>query len=437
MHLRAVLLGEICDFRAGGAFPREVQGSDEGDYPFIKVSDMNLPLNGYHILEANNYVTEELREALGAKLHPSGATVFAKIGIALTSNRRRLLVRPTLIDNNMMSVIAREGSVDPAFLYYVLCTIDFNTVSTGTALPYLTVGTLQKIPVSLPPLLTQRKIAAILSAYDDMIENNLRRIRILEEMAQALYREWLIEFRFPGHERIRFVDSPLGKIPAGWEIKSLDFLIENHIGGGWGAESGDEKHTEPAWVIRGTDIPCARHADVGSVPRRFHTESNFRSRKLEEGDIVFEVSGGSKGQPVGRALLVTRELLAAFRGDSVICASFCKRVQPHAAQFGSELLYLSFLHGYTSGEIEAFQVQSTGISNFKWTEYLQSTNRCVPPNTLRTRFRDLVAPLFHCVGTLGLQASVLRRTRDLLLPRLISGDLDISNLDIAIPEAVA
>jgi type I restriction enzyme S subunit len=139
---------------------------------------------------------------------------------------------------------------------------------------------------------------------------------------------------------------------------------------------------------------------------------------------VFEVSGGSKGQPVGRTLLVTPELLAALGGD-VICASFCKRIQPNVDGYGSELLYLSFLEGYESGEIEQYQVQSTGISNFKWTEYIANTDRVVPPDALRAQFREHVAPLFTQVATLGRKIQNLRRTRDLLLPRLLSGQITV------------
>ena len=90
-----------------------------------------------------------------------------------------------------------------------------------------------------------------------------------------------------------------------------------------------------------------------------------------------------------------------------------------------QVLYLSFLEGYESGEIEKFQVQSTGISNFKWTEYIAKTERVVPPEPLRARFREHVAPLFTQVATLGLQIQNLRRTRDLLLPRLLSGQIDV------------
>jgi type I restriction enzyme S subunit len=203
--------------------------------------------------------------------------------------------------------------------------------------------------------------------------------------------------------------------------------MADHIGGGWGKDFAGEEHSEPAWVIRGTDIPDARSCQVAGVPHRFHTVSNIRSRRLQSGDIVFEVSGGSKGQPVGRSLLVTPQLLATFGDDSVMCASFCKRVRPDVAGYGSELLYLSLLEGYISGEIEQFQVQSTGITNFKWTEYIGQTERIIPPEPLRVRFRELVAPLFAQLGTLGLQIRNLRRTRDLLLPRLLSGRVALTD----------
>ncbi|MDP2811855.1 MAG: restriction endonuclease subunit S [Rhodocyclaceae bacterium] len=318
--------------------------------------------------------------------------------------------------------------VNSRYLYYVLSGDSFIestvTASKGTKMPRGDKDAMRRYAMALPPLPVQQGIAGILSAYDELIENSQRRIKILESMARALYREWFVHFRFPGHENHPRVASPLGEIPQGWEVKKLGKIISAHIGGGWGKEAPDEDHTEPAWVIRGTDIPEARYSQVAGVPYRAHTASNLRSRKLVAGDIVFEVSGGSKGQPVGRTLLITPELLASLGGD-VICASFCKRIRPDVESYGSELLYLSFLEGYESGEIEQYQVQSTGISNFKWTEYIANTDRVLPPDALREQFRWHVAPLFTQVATLGRKIQNLRRTRDLLLPRLLSGQIEV------------
>jgi len=324
---------------------------------------------------------------------------------------------------------ARSGKVDPLFLFYALQS-DFGqgelrARSSGTTVSGIKQSELRQVRVPIFSLPVQKRIANILSAYDEFIENNQRRIKILEEMARSLYREWFVHFRFPGHDKVKMVPSSLGLIPQGWEVKPLESLMADHIGGGWGKDAPDKDHTEPASVIRGTDIPDARISQVTGVPHRFHTPSNLRSRKLSAGDILFEVSGGSKGQPVGRTLLVTPKLLSAFDGD-VICASFCKRIRPNADGYGSEVLYLSFLEGYESGEIEQFQVQSTGISNFKWTEYIGKTERVVPPAAQRSQFRERVAPLFAQIAMLGLKIQNLRRTRDLLLPRLLSGSLPIT-----------
>ena len=143
-------LGDICSFTAGSAFKPEHQGSTEGDFPFIKVSDMNLAGNEVFIQSANNYVSKAQQSEMKAKLHPLGATVFAKIGVALISNRRRLLTTPTIIDNNLMSASPIEDRSEQYFLYSMLSTIDFNTLVSGTALPYLNVSDLKKIPIVRP-----------------------------------------------------------------------------------------------------------------------------------------------------------------------------------------------------------------------------------------------------------------------------------------------
>src|SRR5260370_41229273 len=106
------------------------------------------------------------------------------------------------------------------------------TKTTGGGPRAITKGHIESFEVPLPPLSVQRRIASILSAYDQLMENNRRRIHLLEEMARTLYREWFVQARFPGHERIKFVKSPLGNIPPGWATKSLESFIAHHIGGG-------------------------------------------------------------------------------------------------------------------------------------------------------------------------------------------------------------
>ena len=187
-------LGDICEFRAGSVFKKEFQGESSGKYPFVKVSDMNLDGNEIYLRSANNWISEEDRQYLKAKIHPEGATVFAKIGVALTYNRRRLLVQPTIIDNNMLSAIPIEGKIRYIYLYLLLLTLDFNTIVVGSALPYLNISDLKKIEVRLPDLETQEKIEKVLFSIEDKIDLNRQINQTLEQIAQAIFKSWFVDF---------------------------------------------------------------------------------------------------------------------------------------------------------------------------------------------------------------------------------------------------
>ena len=322
--------------------------------------------------------------------------------------------------------------IDGRFLYYALTAhrAYFAQVATGATVKSLRKGMFERFAFDAPDLGMQSRIAAILSAYDDLIENNLRRIEILEEMARNLYREWFVEFRFPGHESVRLGESPLGLLPEGWRVVRLNSLISGHIGGGWGKESRDPEHTEPAWVLRGTDLRAARQCDFTSVPLRWHTERNLASRRLVPGDVVLEVSGGSKGQPLGRCLQVTEEWLRPFEGEAVMCASFCKRIQAAAGRIAPELLFFGLLEARVSGQMAAYEVQSTGISNLQWKRFIEGTKWRLPPTGLQSKFCEMIEALSEEGAILGRQNAMLRTARDLLMPKLLSGQLDVSDLRV-------
>ena len=230
-------LGELCDFRSGSVFTPAFQGRAAGDYPFIKVSDMNLSANAICIQDANNWVSKgDLRE-LKARILPGDAVVFAKIGEALRQNRRRRLSGKTIIDNNMMGVVPRLERVNPLFFYYALSQFDFSEISQGTALPYLTISTLSGLSLKVPPLPEQRAIAHILGTLDDKIELNRRMNETLEAMARALFKSWFVDFdpvraKLEGRDTglpnniadlfpDQMVESELGEIPEGWEVGCL------------------------------------------------------------------------------------------------------------------------------------------------------------------------------------------------------------------------
>ena len=314
----------------------------------------------------------------------------------------------------------------PRFVSYLLQSISLAAQSGAAAVPGVNRNHLHMIDVTIPSFDTQRQIANVLSAFDDLVEINKKRISLLEQINYALYQEWFVEYKFPDRKKvIKYQEQP----PIGWTVSSIDELLTHHIGGGWGKEEPKKDENIRVHVIRGTDIPDARALQIDSVPQRFVKDSHLKSRNLEEGDIIFEVSGGSKDQPVGRALMVARQLLNSF-DTPLICASFCKLMRVNQEILHPSILYYHILYIYESREIMKYQVQSTGISNLKFAHFLKDESVIVPPKEIQNAFISHVQPILDEMAALGERVRVLQEASSLLLPRLIAGQLDVSNIEI-------
>ena len=328
-----------------------------------------------------------------------------------------------------ITVIQSKKNFSQDYLFYLIANqpfIDYATnYSNGTRMPRANWKVISKSVWSVPKeKKDQHKIASILSAYDDLIENNTRRIKILEEMAQTIYKEWFVNFRFPGHKKVKFVDSPLGKIPEGWEVIPVRKCLESYIGGGWGKEKKIGGFLESAYVIRGTDIPYLKLGDISNTVLRYHKESNLKSRKLKVNDIVFEVSGGSTDQPVGRSILIGKSMLSQW-DDNVMFASFCKLVRVNSILISPYQIYLHLNEIYINGNITKYQVQSTGIKNFKFETFLDKEFIVRPSKEITNEFHSIVKIKFEKIYLLGRKNLNLRKTRDLLLPKLMSVEVEV------------
>lgn len=171
---------------------------------------------------------------------------------------------------------------------------------------------------------------------------------------------------------------------------TLRGMIHHYIGGGWGKDEVDASHVQEAYVIRGTDFERVVQSDTSAVPLRYHKASNAASRILEDGDIVFEVSGGSKDQPVGRSLLITKERLGSFSVPA-IPASFCKRIRPDSTKVDPRFLQAHLQLAWNDRRIVQWQVQSTGISNFHFEDFLDQFELDLPPLSAQRRIADILS----------------------------------------------
>ena len=311
-------------------------------------------------------------------------------------------------------------SLDSKFLYYWFKSSEgwgkVDSIAKGTAQKAVPIDALKDLEIPLPQLPIQRRIADILSAYDDLIENNQRQIKLLEEAAMRLYREWFVFMRFPGHESVRIVDG----VPEGWEKKCLRHLISYEIGGGWGNDNESSGFDIRTWVIRGTDIDGLSSGQIHSIPLRFNKQQTLSSRMLSHGDIIFEVSGGSKNVGVAKSYLITQPLID-YLGHPVICASFCKMIRPISLDY-AEYLYSTLRHLRDSGITEEYELKSaSSIINFKWADFLDLHFVLIPPETIMHAFNDCISPIYTKIVSMSIQVETLQKARDALLPRLMNG----------------
>ncbi|SEH05834.1 restriction endonuclease subunit S [Candidatus Venteria ishoeyi] len=333
-------------------------------------------------------------------------------------------------DGNLTWIKNIVDKVHPKYIFlWISSSIGQQTIDNqliGSSQKALTIANLKKIKVPIPPLPTQKKIAKILSNYDDLIENNLKRIKLLEESARLTYEEWFLRFRIDGVKLD--IDSETG-LPFGWSKVNLDSLISYNIGGGWGEDISSDEFNKDAFVIRGTDINGIIYGKLENIPYRYHKKSNLLSRKLKHKDIIFEVSGGSRTEGVAKSLLITDNLLKQFNSD-VICASFCKLVRVSSNE-NANILYLFFKFLREIKGTEVFEIRSaSSIVNYNWTAFIKHQQMIIPNKKALDDFNQKIDEIYDEIYNLGYQNQRLKEARDILLPRLMTGIIDTENMDI-------
>jgi type I restriction enzyme, S subunit len=337
-----------------------------------------------------------------------GASI-GRVGIAQNDPR---IYRTTF--QKSISVIKPDRSlVDGRYLYYfLLCNsrllIDLGD---GTAQPNLLIGDLKRIDVPVPPSSVQRRIVGILWAYDDLIENNQRRIKILEETARSLYREWFVNFRFPGHEKVPLVDSALGTIPRGWEVTNLAAQLA-------ALESGKR----PKGGIRDVEdgVPSIGAENINGIGRH-----DFESEKFVSREFFQEMRNG---------VVRDRDVAIYKDGAYIGKSSYFRDGFPHSeccvnehvfllrangVRLKQNALYLWLQEPDTVHAIRATNANAAqpGINQ----KSVGGLELILPDENTAAHFDRLVESLLAEIINLAKRIQNLRRTRDLLLPRLLSG----------------
>lgn len=405
-------LGQHIRTQKGYAFKSGWYGNE--GRPIVKVSDFtddSIDSSGLvRIPEriADDYMKYELRP---------GDVVIQTVG-SWPNNPNSVVGKAVRVPGDVAGALLNQNAVkvepteelDRRFLYYLLRSERFKSYIVGTAQgaasqAAITLDSIRAFSFELPRLDTQKRAAETLSAYDDLIENNARRIKILEEMAQSLYREWFVHFRFPGHEKVKLVDSGVGKVPQDWKVCNIGEVVGT-LGGGtpstkspefW--DSGDVIWFTPSdLTAAGTmfiETSGKKISNLGlekSSARLFPPYCVMMTSRATIGVVAINTKEACTNQ--GFITCIPNELVSAY--------------QIYFWMLDNKAKIIGIASGATYKEINRTEFRELPI--------------VVAEIRINKRFVETVMPICKQIENLQARNATLRRTRDLLLPKLISGE---------------
>lgn len=395
----------------GGATPstKDPENYDGGMIPWITPKDLSNYSDRY-ISRGERNITEKGLNGCSTQLMPRHSVLFtsrAPIGyIAIANNE-------VCTNQGFKSVVPNEQT-DYLFLYYLL---KFNKekiegLGSGTTFKEVSGSTMRGIIVKVPKSLdVQRAIGRYLDSIDTKIEINRRINENLEQQARALFQSMFIN----SEERYS------------WESGVFADLIESTLGGDWGKESPTGNNTEMVYCIRGADIPEVRAGNKGKMPTRYILPKNYAAKHLLPGDIVVEISGGSPTQSTGRVAAISQSLLDRY-DKGMVCTNFCKAIKPKTGY--SMFVYYYWQYLYDRNVFFLYENGTTGIKNLDLSGFITTEEIVIPPAHLVKHFDDYCQIIFDQIFANGLENEQLATIRDTLLPRLMSGEIDVSQLSI-------
>lgn len=392
-----IKLGDISSI-ATGPFGSQLHQSDYSDVGIPVVMPKDL-LNGCILEDGIARVSEDHVQRLKRHMLHTGNIVFARRGdvgrCAYVSNKED----GWLCGTGCFKVEIDTNKAHPKYVFFqcqdsgIVEWIKNRAI--GATLPNLNTSIISKVPIFLPPLITQQKIASILSAYDSQIENNKKRIKLLEQMAENLYKEWFVRFRFPGYENAEFE----GGVPKGWQRKNLtDIMIFQK-----GVEPGSDAYTEDK-----TLTPFFRVGDIEDKEPTYYVDINTlqKYQLVQPMDVLCSFDG-----TVGRV---------AIGLEGLYSSGMCK-ISPNNKNISPAYVYYLMKSQPVQNTIQTFANGSTILHAGKSIKKLQTYFE----TSVVKEYGEIATPILNEILSLEKENKQLTHQRDLLLPRLMSGKLSI------------
>ena len=323
-------------------------------------------------------------------------------------------VLPARVNQHVAIIRPNEDEVLSSYILFYLQMMKpylLQIAAGGATRNALTKGMIENLELEVPDILFQKKIVSILDDIQEKIRENKEINKNLEQQAQAIFKEW-------------FIDNPENNE---WSTGTFSELIKSTLNGDWGKEAPTGNNTEKVYCIRGADIPEVKAGNKGKMPTRYILSKNFAAKQLAAGDIVVEISGGSPTQSTGRCTAITQSLLDRY-DSGMVCTNFCKAIKPKEGY--SLFIYYYWQYLYGKGIFFSYENGTTGIKNLDFSGFIETETILIPPVDKVIAFDDYCKSIFNQIFANGKQNEHLAVLRDTLLPKLMSGELDVSDIDL-------
>ena len=384
-------LGELVSFASGGTPSKKRDDYWGGTIPWISAKTLKTE----NIDTSDLFITEEGLKA-GSKIAPKGSILLLTRGSGLFNGIPIARVEKDVAFNQ-----------DIKCLDYLMAKVGVTGIGAGK----FDLDFLQKLMIPIPSERERKSIVGFASSISEKIRCNAKVNDNLEQQAQAIFKEW-------------FIENPENNE---WSTGTFSELIKTTLNGDWGKEAPTGNNTEKVYCIRGADIPEVKAGNKGKMPTRYILPKNFVKKQLTAGDIVVEISGGSPTQSTGRCTAITQSLLDRY-DSGMVCTNFCKAIKPKEGY--SLFIYYYWQYLYGKGIFFSYENGTTGIKNLDFSGFIETETILIPPVDKVIAFDDYCKSIFNQIFANGKQNEHLAVLRDTLLPKLMSGELDVSDIDL-------
>ena len=391
-------IGDICLKVCSGGTPTSSNPNYyNGGIPWLNTNEVNF----CNIYSTNKTISQEGLEHSAAKYIPANTVIVAMYGV--TAGKSAIAKIPLTTNQACCNLVIDEAKADYRYVYYFLKqqSDNLNKLANGGAQQNLNSLIIKKYKIALPNLNVQHRIASILSTYDTLIENNTKRIRLLEKMAENLYKEWFVRFRFPGHEKVEMENG----LPKGWKRGTLSDVVEFQNGFAFKSDTfcnGGMYSIVTIKNVQAEGFDGSNTDKIAEIPQRMPGYC-----KLRQGDILISLTGN-----IGRVCRV--------QGYGYL-------LNQRVAKLKSSFPFYTYCLFKSDYIFQSLNVISYGTAQLNLSPIKASKIRVAIPSQKNIEyFEHKVSSMFNELDNLQHQNTLLARQRDLLLPRLMSGKLEVT-----------